>query len=57
MAGGEAQALESLRYVDAAYDEGHILNATWILELANKAYSLYVRQTLAERAKLSLSCL
>jgi site-specific DNA recombinase len=48
----EGQILESLRCLNAPYDEQQVLNATRILELANKAYFLYLRQTAAEKAKL-----
>jgi hypothetical protein len=46
----EQQLLASMQVLDAARPER--LDAARILELANKAYSLYVRQSPAEQAKL-----
>ena len=48
----ECQILDSLRSLDKASDQQHVLTVTRILELANRAYLLYVSQTAAEKAKL-----
>ena len=48
----EGQILESLRCLNSPCDEHQVLNSTRILELANKAHFLYLRQTAVERAKL-----
>jgi hypothetical protein len=47
----EHQIRSSLKAIEAVQPERY-LNAARILELANKAYSLYVRQDHAEKPKL-----
>ena len=50
--GEESAALESLRRLETASHSQNVLNATRILELANKAHFLYVSQNVAEKARL-----
>lgn len=52
VAAGGANASASLRELEQAANPERVLDRVRILELANKAHSLYVTQTPAEKAKL-----
>jgi hypothetical protein len=52
----EETVLASLRELKQADNPACVIDRVKILELAHQAYSLYVRQTLAEKAKLLKSC-
>jgi len=49
---GEQTLLASLRELEQVGNPERVLDRVRILELANKAHSLYVTQTPAEKAKL-----
>ena len=48
----ESEVLGVLRGLNQPNEQSHVLNLTRILELANKACFLYLKQNAAERAKL-----
>ena len=48
----ESEVVGALRCLDQPNEKQHVLNATRILELANKACFLYLKQDATEKAKL-----